>query len=65
MQWIADNIGSIVVCLGVCALLGLLICSLIKRKKQGKGGCGCGCEGCAMRGACHPQKTDTDKNERS
>ena len=56
MQWIANNIGSILVCLAVFGLLSLLVYSLIKQKKQGKTSCGCGCEHCAMRGTCHADK---------
>ena len=59
MQWIADNIGSILVCLAVFGLLALLVASLVKQKKQGKTTCGCGCEHCAMRCACHANSAQT------
>ena len=62
MQWLAENIGSIILCAAVVALVAGLVISLVKKKKQGKTTCGCGCEHCAMSGSCHSKKTDSDKN---
>ncbi len=44
VNWIADNIASIVLLLLVASIVFFLLRSRIKQRKQGS--CGCGCEGC-------------------
>ncbi len=40
--------------LGLAALVVALVSvHLVRRKKQGKGGCGCGCQNCPSAGKCH------------
>lgn len=53
MSWIIENMGTIVICLLLCAIVTAIIIRLIKNKKAGKSSCGCGCQNCAMSGACH------------
>ena len=53
LSWIGANIGSILICLVLLAVVALILRSLIRQKKQGKSSCGCGCAHCAMQGACH------------
>ncbi len=53
MSWIIENIGTIVICLLLVAIVSAIIIRLIKNKKAGKSSCGCGCQSCAMAGACH------------
>lgn len=56
LPWIAANIATILVCIGLILTVGLVIRYLVRQKKQGKSSCGCNCAGCAMRGACHCEK---------
>ena len=51
------NAGTIIVCLAVAGVVGLIIRGMIRDKKAGKGGCGCGCEACGNSEFCH-QKSD-------
>lgn len=56
LQWIVANMGTILICLVLVAVVALVIRSLVRQKRQGKSSCGCNCAHCAMHGACHPQK---------
>lgn len=56
MNWLIENIGSIIVVAVLVSLASFIIVSNIKGKKKGKSGCGCGCSSCSMNGICH--KTD-------
>ena len=53
MQWIADNIGNIVIILLLILMVIGIIVKLIKDKRRGKSSCGCNCGHCAMSGMCH------------
>ena len=63
LAWLAAWWPTILICLGLVALVSLLIYSLIRDKKKGKSscGCGCGCSGCPMSGQCHSAPTSSDK----
>ena len=58
LNFIIDNIGSIIVSLVLVLIVFIAVRSMIKDKKSGKCSCGgnCGmsgaCSGCAMSGAC-------------
>lgn len=54
LQWIAANLGTILICAVLLAAVALILRSLLRQKKQGKSSCGCNCAHCAMHGACHP-----------
>ena len=56
LQWISANIGTILICLVLLVLVGLVVRYLIHQKKQGKSSCGCNCAHCAMHGTCHSHK---------
>ena len=58
LQWLQLNWGSLLIGLVLVALLALLSWSLIRSKRQGKGGCGCGCNACALQGKCHAKRDD-------
>lgn len=53
MEWIAANLGTIVVGLVLLIIVGLVVFKLVRDKKKGKSTCGCGCSNCAMKGSCH------------
>ncbi len=55
MGWLAANWGTLVVLMVVAALVGAVIVSLVRAKRQGKTSCGgncAGCAGCASRNSC-------------
>ena len=56
LQWISTNIGTIVICIVLLAIVGLIVRYLVRQKKEGKSTCGGNCTHCAMHGSCHTQK---------
>lgn len=53
LQWLSANIGTILICLVLLVIVGLIVRSMIRQKKQGKSSCCCNCAHCAMHGTCH------------
>ncbi len=53
LQGLADNAGTIIVCLVLAGVVTGIIIRLRKDKKQGKSSCGCNCGCCPMSGSCH------------
>lgn len=45
--------GTLLVGLILLLIVGFIIRSMTKDKKNGKGGCGCGCSSCASASLCH------------
>lgn len=56
LQWIGANLGTILICLVLLAIVTFIIVYLVRQKKQGKSSCGCNCAHCAMHGSCHSRK---------
>ncbi|MBR4940830.1 MAG: FeoB-associated Cys-rich membrane protein [Clostridia bacterium] len=56
LAWIAQYWATVLICLGLLAMVFFLVRSLIKDHKNGKSSCGCGCSGCAMASKCHETK---------
>ena len=56
LQWIGANLGTILICLVLLAIVTFIILYLVRQKKQGKSSCGCNCAHCAMHGSCHNRK---------
>ncbi len=56
LNWLIQNIATIIISLVLAVICALIILKMRKDKKEGKTSCGCGCENCAMSGSCHPQK---------
>ena len=56
LQWIITNLGTILICIALMAVIALIFRSLIRQHKQGKSSCGCNCAHCAMHGAYHSHK---------
>ena len=52
LEYIAQNLSTILICAALAAVVGLIIIRMIKNKKKGKSSCGCGCSSCPMNGAC-------------
>ena len=55
LTWIANNLGTIIICAVLIAIVTAIIISMVKKKKQGKSMvCSCGnCKSCPMSGSCH------------
>ncbi|MBE6890090.1 MAG: FeoB-associated Cys-rich membrane protein [Ruminococcaceae bacterium] len=53
LQFIMNNIGSIIVGAAVLALVVFLSYRLISDKRQGKSSCGAACSSCPNAGLCH------------
>jgi hypothetical protein len=54
ISFLSENLGNLVVCLLLAAIVGLAIYILVRNKKNGKSSCGCGCANCPSAGMCHP-----------
>lgn len=53
LSWLSQYLGTIIICLVLVAVFGLLVWSLIRDKKKGKSSCGGCCSSCAMGCHCH------------
>ena len=65
LQWLAGNIGTILVGLLVAGIVVFDIVKIARDRKKGKTSCGCGCANCAMKGACHQNSTNQSKAKQS
>ena len=61
LNWIANNIATILISLGLLVIVAAIIAKMVKDKKKGKSSCGCNCAHCAMAGSCHNGKTKENK----
>ena len=52
LEWLAANIGTIIVALIVIAVIAFVVFRMVKDKKEGKSSCGAGCKSSAMHGKC-------------
>ena len=55
MNFIMNNLGTIIVGLVVAAIVVAIIVNMIRKKKNGES-IGCGCGNCPSKGICHPEK---------
>ena len=53
LNWIANNMATILISLGLLIIVFAIIVKLVKDKKKGKSSWGCNCAHCAMAGSCH------------
>ena len=60
MDWIKENIASIVLLLVVIAIAYFAVRGKIKERK--KGDCGCGCSNCSACAACSIARKKQEKN---
>lgn len=61
LQFLNENIATIIVGAIVFALIATVICKMISDKRNGRSSCGAGCKQCPNAAYCHPVK----KQERS
>ncbi len=57
LQWIMENIGTIVITLVLLGIVAAIVVSLVKDKRRGKSSCGGNCGHCPMGGSCHGGKS--------
>ena len=55
INFLAANLGTILVSAILIAIVALIISNLVGKKKKGQSacGCGCGCSNCPSSGICH------------
>lgn len=58
MNWLIENLGTILVCTVLILIVAAIVRSMIRNKKKGVSSCGCGCSNCAMEGLCGSKKED-------
>jgi len=57
MNFIINNLGTIIVSIIIIAVVAVIIVNMIKKKKSGKSiGCSCSCGNCPSKGLCHPEE---------
>ncbi len=56
LQWLQQNIATILVAAVVFAVLALVVVKMVRDRKRGKTSCSCGCGGCPHADACHGTK---------
>ncbi len=56
ISWLVSNLATILISLGLAALVAGIVVKMVRDKKRGKSSCGCGCQNCAMKGTCHNSK---------
>lgn len=57
LTWISENIGTIIICAVLVAIVAAIIVSMVKKKRRGQSMvCNCGnCKACPMSGSCHKE----------
>ena len=56
MTWLTANLSTILITLVLIVIVGLVIRSMVRDKKNGKTSCGGNCGGCSGCSACHPTR---------
>jgi len=56
MNFISENLGTIIVGIIVLAIVAAISLKLFKDKKEGKSSCGSSCKCCPNSALCHSQK---------
>lgn len=54
-SWISANLGTIIICAVLIAIVVFVIVKMRKGKKKGSS-CNGGCDSCQLAGKCHPHK---------
>ena len=53
VAWMAENLATLLICLGLLLVVTAIVVHLIRNKRKGKSSCGCNCTCCGMAGSCH------------
>lgn len=59
MDFIIENLATIIVGMLIFLVVGLIIRKMVRDKRAGKSGCGCGCGSCPSSSMCHSQKKES------
>ena len=51
LEWLAENIGTILITAGLIVIVALIIRSIVRDKKAGISSCGAKCGGCGCGGS--------------
>jgi hypothetical protein len=62
MDWITNNLSTIVVSLILLGVVALVIRKMLQDKKKGVTSCGTSCNGCAMAGSCAGSRAGSCKD---
>ena len=52
LDWLSGNWINVVLIAGIAVVVVLIVCGMVRNRKQGKAPCGCNCAECALHGAC-------------
>lgn len=52
IKFFAENVGTIIVCIILAAMVALAVWIIITNKRKGKSTCGCNCENCPYKKGC-------------
>ena len=63
LEWLGQNIYTILIIAALIALFALMIRNLIQNKKKGKTSCCGGCTGCANAAYCHRPAEEASENK--
>lgn len=62
MEWIIENLGTIIVATIVFSFLIFLVVRMIIQKKKGKSSCSCGCSSCPSSQYCKSKEKQEKNN---
>lgn len=62
MNWILENLGTVVISAVLLAVVVAIIAGQIRKRKKGENSCGCGCDHCASAAVCHPSMPTKQKS---
>lgn len=54
--WFVGNLATILISLGLAAVVTAIVGSMLRKRRAGKSSCGCGCSSCSSNGICHEKK---------
>ncbi len=57
LEFLSQNVGSILILLAVAAVIGALLFGFIRNKRRGVSSCSCGCSDCPMSKSCQQNKS--------
>lgn len=61
MDWLANNIGTILVAAILAIIVILIIRKMIRDRRSGRRSCSCGCEGCTGSSVCGRYREQTKR----
>ena len=62
LNFLAANLGNIIVSAILILIVALVIVNLVRKKKKGQTTCGCGCSHCPSAAICHKQSFNNNSH---